>query len=167
MEIVHTSSIVVRLTAWYGWLFLVLGLAFGTYIYKCLDYGLSLGVQNALSIQAQEIGRLFAATGQIPVLQRWSGRESNAPSISVHPSGPVSGLSGRTGSRMVTPGNIGREPSSPSVPTTMVRRPAHGTRFLIATAHSTFGNNEYIVQVGTPKQPIRAVFRLFDRRAID
>jgi len=40
-EIVRTWSIVVRVTAWYGWVFLVLGLAFGTYIYKCLECGLS------------------------------------------------------------------------------------------------------------------------------
>ena len=35
----------------------------------------------------------------------------------------------------------------------------HGPRFLIATANSTFGNKEYIVEVGAPKQPIKAVFR--------
>lgn len=156
----RTSSIVVRVTAWYGWVFLVLGLAFGTYIYKCLDYGLSLGVQNALSIRAQEIGRLFAATGQLPVRQRSSGPASNDPFISVHPSaGPASGSSGKPGSRMVSSENFRREPSSVSMSTTLVRRPVHGARFLIATAHSTFGNNDYIVEIGTPKQPIRAVFR--------
>ena len=55
-------------------LLLVLGLAFGTYICKCLDYGLSLGVQNALSIRAQEIGNMFAATGKYPFVRGRPGR---------------------------------------------------------------------------------------------
>jgi len=33
------------------------------------------------------------------------------------------------------------------------------SRFLIASANSTFGNKKYIVEVGTSKQPIKAVFR--------
>jgi hypothetical protein len=39
------------------------------------------------------------------------------------------------------------------------QRTVRKSRFLMATANSTFGNKEYVVEVGTSKQPIKAVFR--------
>ena len=38
-------------------------------------------------------------------------------------------------------------------------RPMRKSRFLMATANSTFRNKEYVVEVGTSKRPIKAVFR--------
>src|SRR6202012_8060 len=65
-EIVPPDSLVVRITAWYGWLLVVLVLMFGAYTGEFLDYCLSSGVKNALSMWAKELGTAFAATGQIP-----------------------------------------------------------------------------------------------------
>jgi hypothetical protein len=60
---------------------------------------------------------------------------------------------------MVVPGNVRREANSLTVPTSVVRRVAYNARFLVATARSTFENKDYIVEVGVPKRPIKAVFR--------
>jgi hypothetical protein len=156
----HSSSIVVRMTAWYDWLLIILALALGVYTCKCLDYSLSTGVQNALSIQAREIGNMFEATGQIPDRQRSSGPGLNDPFVSVRESGgSVGGLSGKSESHMVVvvPENVRREGNS--LPGPARRRAVRKSRFLTAATNSTFRNKEYIVEVGTSKQPIKAVFR--------
>jgi hypothetical protein len=158
----HSSSVVVRITAWYNWLLIVLALALGVYTCKCLDYCLSIGVQNALSIQASEIGHMFAVTGQIPVRQRFTGLGLNDPFVSVHQSGgSVHDSSGRPESHIAVavPENVRKEPNSLAGPTRVVRRTVHESRFLTATASSMFGNKEYVVEVGAPKQPVKAVFR--------
>jgi hypothetical protein len=158
----HSSSLVVRITAWYDWLLIVLALALGVYTSKSLDFCLSIGVQNALSIRAKEIGNMFAATGQIPVHHRSAELGLNDPFVSVHQSsGSVDNSSGKPESHMVlaVPDNVRREPNSLAGPTRVVRRSVHKSRFLIATASSTFGNKKYVVEVGTSKQPITAVFR--------
>jgi hypothetical protein len=154
----HSSSVVVRITAWYDWLLIVLALALGVYTCKSLDFCLSIGVQNALSVRAREIGNMFAATGQIPVRERSTAPGSNDPFVSVHQS---DGSSGKTESHMVAavPENVSREPNSLAGPTRVVRRTVHKSRLLMATANSTFGNKKYVVEVGGSKQPIRAVFR--------
>jgi hypothetical protein len=41
----------------------------------------------------------------------------------------------------------------------MVKRTVHDAGFLVATAPSIFGSKEYLVEVRTPKKPIKAVFR--------
>jgi hypothetical protein len=156
----HSSSIVFRLTAWYDWLLIVLALALGVYTCKCLDYSLSIGVQNALSIQAREIGNMFAATGQIPDRQSSSGTRLNDPFVSLRQSsGSVDRLSGKPESQMVVgaPANVRRERNSLAGP---AGRPTmRQSRFLMAAANSTFGNKKYVVEVGTSKQPLKAVFR--------
>jgi hypothetical protein len=128
---VHTSSLAARIIAWYDWLLVILILVLGAYTCKCLDYCLSAGLQNSLSIQAKEIGRRFAARGQIPGSEQFSGPGIKAGFISVQQSG-------------------GAESG---------RRTAHDARFLIATARSMFKNKEYFVRVGVPKRPMKAVFR--------
>jgi hypothetical protein len=106
------------------------------------------------------LGGRFAATGRVPASQRSSGPGLNAPFISVHRSGgPEDDLSRNPESHMVVPGNVHREANSLTVPTSVVRRVAHNARFLVATARSTFENKDYIVEVGVPKRPIKAVFR--------
>jgi hypothetical protein len=157
-----SSSVVVRITAWYDWLLIVLALALGVYTSKSLDFCLYMGVQNALSIRAKEIGNMFAATGQIPVRHKSAELGLNDPLVSVHQSGgSVDSSSGKPGSLMVlaVPDNVSPEPHSLAGPTRVVRRTVHKSRFLMATASSTFGNKKYVVEVGTSKQPIRAVFR--------
>jgi hypothetical protein len=156
----RSSSIVIRVAAWYNWLLIVLALALGVYTCKCLDYSLSNGVQNALSIQAREIGNMFEATGQIPDRQGSSGPGLNDSFVSVRQSGgSVDGLSGRPESHMVVlvPENVRRERNS--VAGVARQRTVRKSRFLTAAANLTFGNKEYVVEVGTSKQPIRAVFR--------
>jgi hypothetical protein len=156
----HSSSIVFRVAAWYDWLLIVLALALGVYTCKCLDYSLSIGVQNALSVQVREIGDMFAATGQIPDRQRFSGPGINDPFVSVRQSGDAAeGLAGKPASHLVVvvPDNVRPERNLLTVP--VRRRTVGKSRFLMATANSTFGNKEYVVEVGTSKQPIRAVFR--------
>jgi hypothetical protein len=158
----HSSSVVVRITAWYDWLLIVLALALGVYTCKCLDYCLSIGMQNALSIRASEIGHMFAATGQIPVRHKFTGLGLNDPFVSVHQrGGSVDGSSGKPESQITAavPENVRPEQNSLAGPTRVVRRTMHESRFLTATASSTFGNKEYVVEVEAPKQPIKAVFR--------
>jgi hypothetical protein len=103
---------------------------------------------------------MFAATGQIPASQRFSGPGLNAALISVHQSAsPEPELSRKPESQMVVPGNVRREPNSLPVPASVVRGTAHDARLLIATARSTFENKQYVVAVGAPKRPIKAVYR--------
>jgi HAMP domain-containing protein len=158
-EMVLRSSLVVRIAGWYGWLLVVLVLAFGAYTCKCLANCLTIGEENELSIRAKEIASMFAKTGQIPVREDPSGPGLNDPFISVHESGSsVSAFSGEPETQTVVPSNLRREPNSLAVPTP-VRGTAHDSRFLIATAPSTFGNKEYVVEVEVSTQPIGAVFR--------
>ena len=155
----HSSSIVFRVTAWYDWLLIVLALALGVYTCKCLDYSLSIGMQNALFIQAREIGNMFAATGQIPDRQSSSGQRLNDSFVSLRQSsGSVDGLSGKPESQtfVVAPENIRRDRNSLAGP---AGRPTiRKSRFLMAAADSTFGNKKYVLEVGTSQQPIKAVF---------
>jgi hypothetical protein len=156
----HSSSIVFRVTAWYDWLLIVLALALGVYMCKCLEYSLSIGVQNALSIQAREIGNMFAATGQIPDRQSSSGSRLNDPFASVRQrSSSVDRLPGKPESHVVvvSPEDVGRERNS--LAGSAGRPPMRKSRFLMAAANSTFGNKKYVVEVGASKQPIKAVFR--------
>lgn len=128
-EMVLRSSLVLRITGWYGWLLVVLVLA-------------------------------FAKTGQIPVREGPSGPGLNDPFISVHESGSsVSVFSGEPETQTVAPNSLRPEPNSLAVPTRVVRGTAHDSRFLIATAPSTFGNKEYVVEVGVSTQPIGPIFR--------
>jgi hypothetical protein len=119
------GQLVFRITAWFDWLLVVLVLSFGTYTYKCLDYCLSTGVKNQLSIRAKEIGNTIAKTGQIPVETPYE--PGFDPFISVHRSGAA--LFGN--------------------PDT----------YSLATAPLVIGNRKYVVEVGAPRQPIRAVLR--------
>lgn len=156
----QTSSVAVRITAWYDWLLIILVLALGAYTCKCLDGSLSRGVQNALSIRAKEIGSMFAATGEIPASEGSSGPGLSDRYITVHQSGgSVPDLSGKRKGRPLDPGNVHREPDSLAVPTRVVRRTVHDGRFLNATARSTFGSKAYVVEVRTPRKPIKALFR--------
>src|ERR1700674_4244049 len=157
---VYASSVVIRITVWYGWLLVVLALMLGAYLCKCLDYCLSMSVQNALSIRAQDIGSMFAATGQIP--DRHDSSESGLSDsfVSVHQSGgSMPDLRGKTESHKVVPSDARRLPNSLAAPTSFVRQAAHDSRFLVATARSTLGHKEYTVEVGAPRRPVRTVFR--------
>ena len=156
----HSSSIVFRVTAWYDWLLIVLALALGVYTCKCLDYSLSIGMQNALFIQAREIGNMFAATGQIPDRQSSPEPRLNDPFISLpHGSGSVNSLSWKPESQVVVVATENLRQERNSLAGAMGRPTMRKSRFLIASANSTFGNKKYIVEVGTSKQPIKAVFR--------
>jgi hypothetical protein len=156
---VCASSVVPRITACYDWLFVILALLLAAYTCKCLEYCLSTGVQETLSIRAREIGNIFAATGQIPAHHEASGPGLNDRFISVHTSGgPVPDLSWKPQSHIVVSGSARRDPHSLSAPTTVVRT-VHDARFLVATARSTFKNKQYVVEVRAPIQPIKALYR--------
>jgi hypothetical protein len=157
---VHASSVVIRITAWYGWLLVVLALMFGAYTCKWLDYCLSMGVQNALSIRAQEIGSMFAATGQIPDRHDSSDSGLSDSFVSLHQSGgSMPDLRGKTESHKVVPSDARRLPNSLAAPTSFGRQVAHDSRFLVATARTRLGNKEYTVEMGVPRRPIKTVFR--------
>ena len=100
--------------------------------------------------------------GKYPSVTRSAELGLNDPFVSVHQSGgSVDSSSGKPESHMVlaVPDNVRREPNSLAGPTRVVRRTVHKSRFLMATASSTFGNKKYVVEVGASKQPIKAVFR--------
>jgi hypothetical protein len=148
---VRTSSVAVRITGWYDWLLVVLALAFGAYTYECLNYCLSVGVQHALSIRAKEIGSVLAKTGQIPFSQVPYAPGFNDPFISVHESGgSVRDLSAKPAGHTVAPIDVRR-------PMGGVRRMANGAPLFIATVPLTIGNQGYVVEVGAPKRPVKAV----------
>lgn len=159
-EIVSPSSLVVRITAWYDWLLVVLVLMFGAYTCKCLDYCLSLGVKNALSMRAKELGTAFAATGQIPPNQGSPRPGLTDTFVSVSRSGGLApGPTGQRESQPFAPGSLRKEPNSPAASASLVRQTGSNSRFVIASANSTFSNEKYVVEVGAPNKPIKAVFR--------
>lgn len=161
------SSVIVRITAWYDWLLVVLVLAFGAYTYECLRSCLSIGVKNALAIRAEEIGSVFAKTGQIPVRQVPYAPGLNDPLISVHQSGgSVRDLSAKPSSHTVAPVNVRREWNSHAVPMSDVRRMANGAPLFVATLPLTIGNQRYVVEVGAPKRPVKAVLLRAARRLL-
>jgi hypothetical protein len=158
VEIVRTSSAAVRITGWYDWLLVVLVLAFGAYTYECLRYCLSIGVENALSIRAKEIGRMFAQTGQVPVSQVSDPPGLIDQFISVHQSGGrVRELSANPGRDTVAPIKVRR-------PMDSVRRMANGAPLFVATIPLTIGNQRYVVEVGTPKRTVKVALRGIERR---
>jgi hypothetical protein len=129
----RTSSVVVKVIAWYDWLLVVLVLMLGAYTCKCLDYFLKVGVQNALLVPAKEAGNIFETTGS-----HLSGSPKDALampiSTSCEPKVLLSSMSG--------------------APPAM-----RDARLLITTARSKFGDRGYLLEAGTPKRAIRAVFR--------
>jgi hypothetical protein len=157
---VHSLSLVIRIAACYDWLLIVLLLALGAYTCKCLDYYLSIGVQNALSLRAKEISSMFAATGQIPARPGSIGPGFQESFVSRNQrGGSPPDFSGKTEPHMVVSGNVGQEPHPLALPTRVVRHPVRGAGFLVATESSTFGSKEYVVEVKAAKKPIKAVFR--------
>jgi hypothetical protein len=157
----HNSSVVVKITAWYDWLLLVLVLALGAYTCKCLDYYLSSGVQNALSVRAREISSLFAVTGQLFAGQgRDPGPELKDLFISVGQVVPlVDEMSEKGKNGVVSYGTLRHSPNPLAVPRRVVRRSARVAGFLTATARSAFGGKEYVVEVRQSRKAISAVFR--------
>jgi hypothetical protein len=104
---------------------------------------------------------MFAATGQIPDRQSSNGPRLNDRFVSLpHGSGSVDGLSWKPESQIVVvaPENV-RQEHNPLAAGPVDRPTMRKSRFLIAAANSTFGNKKYIVEVGTSKQPIKAVSR--------
>jgi hypothetical protein len=157
-EMVNHSSVVTRITAWHDRLLIVLLLPVAAYTCKCLEYYLSSGVQNALSIGAQKIVSMF--TGQLSAGQGPSGPGLNDPVISECRVGAlVPDLSEKRKSRTIFYGDVRRSPNPLAVPTSVVRRTMQYTGFFTATTPSTFGSKEHVVEVRMPRKPIRAVFR--------
>jgi hypothetical protein len=159
-EMNQTSSIVVRITAWYVWLFAVLGLTFGTYACNSLDGCLSVGMKRELAARAKEIGRILETTGQVPAAQGPFEVGFKGPLIAVHERGEsAAGLSGQPDSHRRAPSNFPYEASSPAISASVVRTKASRPPLLIATVPATFGKKEYVVEVEAPKRPIKAVRR--------
>jgi hypothetical protein len=158
---VHNSSVVIKITAWYDWLLLVLVLALGAYTCKCLDYYLSSGVQNALATRAQEISSFFALTGQLSIVQgRSPGSGSNDLFVAVHQVLPsVPKISEKRKDPAVSYGDVRRSPNPLAVPTSLVRRSVQEAGFVTATARAAFGGKEYVVEVRESRKRISAVFR--------
>jgi len=150
-ERVKGSSVDVRITAWYDWLLVVRVLALGAYTYECLRSCLSIGVKNALSIRAKEIGNVFAKTGQIPVRQVPYARGLNDPFISGHESGgSVRDSSAKPDSHTVGPINVRRELNSHAVPMSGVRGMANGAPLFVATVPLTIGKQGYVESLCVP-----------------
>ena len=104
------SSLVIKITAWYNWLLIILALVLGAYTCKVLDYCLSIGVQNALSIRAEEISNMFGATGHIPGRPGSTGQQWNGPFVSSPRRGDSApDLSGKAETRVIASGDLGRE----------------------------------------------------------
>ena len=80
------------------------------------------------------------------------------PLIAVHERGEsAAGLSGQPDSHRRAPSNFPYEASSPAISASVVRTKASRPPLLIATVPLTIGNQEYVVEAGAPKQPIKTV----------
>ncbi len=136
---------------------MVLAVAFAAYTYKCFDCFLTIGVQNALALKADQTSATFAHTGQILAPKVIKTPELGDILVTVHPTGdgPIDFEKPTTPS--LTTIKTHRDSEAPDVAATSQRNEASDSQYLIATAPFRVGSQKYIVDVRTPRRPSRTV----------
>jgi heavy metal sensor kinase len=164
----NTRSIRFRLTAWYGGILVVLGLAFGAYCYWRLDHFLSVYLTELFSHRAERIANtLLADLGKDG--QAYVGREIEtryAPEANdrfIRVTGgddTVIYISGEPNDKSFNPKEVPRPAKAPSGPSTRFER-AGSNDLLIATLPFASSQQSYLIEVGGSALPIRDVLRRF------
>jgi HAMP domain-containing protein len=164
----NTRSLRFRLTAWYGSLLVVLGLAFGAYCYWRLDHFLSLYLTEIFSHRAERIADTLLANiernGEAYVGKEIETRyapEANDRFIRVTNSdGAVIYVSGEPNDQSFDPKKVPRPPGTHFVASTRIED-AGRSGLLIATVPFASSQQIYMIEVGGSTLPIKDVLRRF------
>jgi heavy metal sensor kinase len=164
----NTRSLRFRLTAWYGGLLLVLGLAFGAYCYWRLDHFLSVYLTELFSHRAERIANTLLSNidrdGEVYVGKEIETRyapEANDRFIRVTNSdGAVIYISGEPNDQSFDPMKVPRPPEAHFVTSTRIER-AGRNGLLIATVPFASSRQKYMIEVGGSTLPIKDVLRRF------
>jgi heavy metal sensor kinase len=164
----NTRSIRFRLTAWYGGILVVLGLAFGAYCYWRLDHFLSLYLMELFSHRAERIAESLLTKigldGEAYVSKQIETRyapEANDRFIRVtNAEGSVIYVSGPPNDRSFVPQEVPRPSTTLSGPSTRIEH-AEMYNLLIATVPFANGREKYLIEVGGSTLPIKSVLRRF------
>lgn len=165
---INTRSIGFRLTAWYGSILVVLGLAFGTYCYWRLDHFLSLYLTDLFSHRAERIAdTLLSKIGRSG--EAYVGREIEtryAPEANdrfvrvTNSDGTVIYISGEPNDQSFDPEEVPRPAKIlPGLSTRLEH--AGSNDLLIAALPFATGQEKYLVEVGGSALPIKDVLRRF------
>jgi heavy metal sensor kinase len=164
----NIRSIRFRLTALYGGLLVILGLAFGAYCYWRLDHFLSLYLENLLSHRAERIADTLLANldvnGEAYVGREIETRyapEANDRFIRVTNSdGAVVYISGEPNDQSFDPKAVAK-PAKPQDFASVRIEGAGSNELLIATVPFASGQQKYLIEAGGSALPIRDVLRRF------
>jgi heavy metal sensor kinase len=164
----NTRSIRFRLTAWYGGILVVLGLAFGAYCYWRLDHFLSAYLAELFSHRAERIANTLLANvgknGQDYVGREIETRyapEANDRFIRVTSGdGTVIYISGEPNDKSFDPKEVPGPAKTLSGPSTRFER-AGSNDLLIAALPFASGQQSYVIEAGGSALPIRDVLRRF------
>jgi heavy metal sensor kinase len=164
----NTRSIRFRLTAWYGGLIVVLGLAFGAYCYLRLDHFLSLYLTEFFSHRADQIANTLLVNvernGEAYVRSEIKARyapESNDRFIRVTNSdGTVVYLSGEPNDQSFNPKDVARSPNTFSDVSTRIEH-VGSNDLMIVSLPFVAGHQRYVIEVGGSALPIKNVLSRF------
>ena len=165
---INTRSIRFRLTAWYGSILVVLGLAFGAYCYWRLDHFLSVYMTELFSHRAERIAdTLLSKVGRSG--ESYVGREIEtryAPEANdrfvrvTNSDGTVIYISGEPNDESFDPEKVPRPARTPSGLSTRLEH-AGSNDLLIATLPFSTGQEKYLIEVGGSAFPIKDVLHRF------
>jgi heavy metal sensor kinase len=164
----NTHSIGFRLTAWYGGLLVVLGLAFGAYCYWRLDHFLSLYLLESFSHRAERIANTLLANidrnGESYVRSEIETRyapESNDRFIRVsNGDGTILYLSGQPNDQSFDPMAVPR-PAEPLSGAFTRLEHVGSNDLLISAVPFVTAHQNYVIEVGGSALPIKDVLRRF------
>ena len=164
----NTRSLRFRLTAWYGGLLVVLGLAFGSYCYRRLDQYLSLYLTELFSHRAERIADTLLSNitrdGEAYVRSEIEARyapESNDGLIRVTSGdGNVIYCSGEPIDQSFNPRDVRCPARTISGVSTRIEH-VGSTDLLITSVPFKTGHQKYMIEVGGSALPIRDVLRRF------
>jgi heavy metal sensor kinase len=164
----NTRSLRFRLTAWYGGLLVVLGLAFGAYCYWRLEHFLSVYLTELFSHRAERIANTLLSNidrnGEAYVGKEIETRyapEANDRFIRVTNSdGAVIYISGEPNDQSFDPKKVPRPPKTHFVASTRIEH-AGPNGLLIATVPFAGSQQKYMIEVGGSTLPIKDVLRRF------
>jgi heavy metal sensor kinase len=164
----NIRSIRFRLTALYGGLLVILGLAFGAYCYWRLDHFLSLYLENLFTHRAERIADTLLANlernGEAYVGNEIETRyapEANDRFVRVtNGDGVVVYISGEPNDQSFDPRNVAK-PAKPQDAVPIRIEGAGRNELLIATVPFATGQQKYLIEVGGSALPISNVLRRF------
>src|SRR5580693_7125677 len=163
---INTRSRRCRLTAWYGSILVVLGLAFGAYCYWRLDHFLSVYLTELFSHRAERIADTLLSNidrnGEVYVGKEIETRyapEANDRFIRVtNDDGAVIYISSEPNDQSFDPKEVAKAAKTLSVESTRMEH-AGSNDLLITTVPFASGQQKYLIEVGGSAVPIKDVLR--------